>query len=120
MDDLIERMDDLSARLAVIERRQNHIDDKLLGSGMNELMDFAREWRQFRSDVDLDAISEAVQELQMIVHGSDRLGVPPLRIQVKELYQAYDRAKWAASALGVTNIGVIITWLATMVGRSIP
>jgi hypothetical protein len=113
-------MDDVVARLDVIEKRQNHIDDKLLGSGMNELMDFAREWRRFRDDVDLESIADSVKELQMIIHGSDRLGVPPLRSQVKELYQAYDRAKWAAGALGVTNVGIIITWLATIVSRSFP
>lgn len=67
-----------------------------------------------------EEIDQFQDELRIIIHGSDRLGVPPLLDQVRELYRFYDRAKWAFGALGVSNIGIIITWLATIIGRSLP
>ena len=66
------------------------------------------------------AIELQLKELNLIVYGSDRLGVPPLLQQVRELYKFYDRAKWVAGALGASNVGLIITWVITNVGRSIP
>lgn len=54
---------------------------------------------------------QQVKEVNIVLHGSEKLGVPPLHRQVRELYQFYDRAKWALSALGVTNIGFILLWV---------
>jgi len=58
-----------------------------------------------------EAVVEQVKEVNIILHGSEKLGVPPLHKQVRELYQFYDRAKWALGALGVTNIGFIALWI---------
>lgn len=56
-------------------------------------------------------IVEQIKEVNIILHGSEKLGVPALHKQVRELWQVYDRAKWAFGALGVTNIGFILLWL---------
>lgn len=65
-------------------------------------------------------IFQQAREVNIILHGSEKLGVPPLHRQVKELYQFYDRAKWALGALGVTNIGFLITFLLSKVSITLP
>lgn len=65
-------------------------------------------------------IAEQMKEVNIILHGSDKLGVPALHKQVKELWTAYDRGKWAVGSLGITNIGFIIVWILSQISKVMP
>jgi hypothetical protein len=62
----------------------------------------------------VDKLESASERLTLLVMGDEDLGVPPMRDILGELAIAYDRAKWAAGALGITNVGAIIVWLTTL------
>ncbi len=53
---------------------------------------------------DQRGIAEQVKEINIILHGSKILGVPALHNQVREIWIAYDRAKWIIGGLGITNL----------------
>ena len=63
---------------------------------------------------------QTIEDVEVLVYGSDRLRIPPMIDQVRELYQLYDRAKWAIGTLGVTNAGMILIGILNLVGRGIP
>ena len=67
-----------------------------------------------------NVIAEQIKEVNIILHGSEKLGVPALHKQVKELWIAYDRAKWALGGLGLTNLGFIIVWILAQISKAIP
>ena len=56
----------------------------------------------------VEHINECSDRLDLLVMGNEGLGVPPMRETLGELALAYDRAKWGAGVLGITNIGAFI------------
>lgn len=65
-------------------------------------------------------IAEQMKEVNIVLHGSEKLGVPPLHKQVRELWVAHDREKWALGSLGITNIGFIAIWVFNQVKQVMP
>lgn len=66
------------------------------------------------SSVKVDHLETSSNRLTLLVMGDEDLGVAPMRETLGEIAIAYDRAKWAAGALGVTNVGALIAWLTTL------
>lgn len=115
-----ERIRNLEDRMSDIERTQRHINEKVRSEEFIQLIETARELDNLLKGNGLEDFIKAVKELTIIMHGDERLGVKPLRQQVSELYTFYDRARWGFGALGITNAGIIITYLLTLIGRSMP
>lgn len=54
--------------------------------------------------------------LRVIVLGSARLGVRPLREVMNELAKTDDRLRWLWGIIGVIVIALAITWLGSLIG----
>lgn len=103
-------------RLEGVEKRQQNIIKQLDGLDLENIVDRLEAVSGLDSN-GLRSLNNTVHELELIVHGDERLGVPPLRAQVKEIYTFYDRAKWALGALGVTNVGFIIAFILSLLNN---
>ena len=117
MNDQEHVMEQILERMGAIEQAQGQINLLLYDP---EFLDFMKSIQDLKKlNGDLASLARTVEDFNIIIYGSDRFGVPPLLNQVKELYRFYDRAKWALSALGVTNVGIIIAWLTQIVQNNL-
>lgn len=71
----------------------------------------------------LDSQNETMKDLARVLRGDPDLNVVPLRDEVQILKEQvtvlkdiYNRAKWIAVGLGLTNVGTIATWLSVLFG----
>ncbi len=101
--EILGRLDGVEERQKIVIRQLSLLDADGIAEKVHLLDNLNGE--NYRS------LTQTVSELNKIVHGDERLGIPPLRTQVREIYTFYDRARWALGVLGITNIGFIIAFL---------
>jgi hypothetical protein len=118
--ELLKRIESIEAQQKLLNTQLAHFNQKLFENGFQTDVKTMREFLLFAQEVDWDKAMQTIEDVEVLVYGSDRLRIPPMIDQVRELYQLYDRAKWAIGTLGVTNAGMIVIGILNLVGRGIP
>ena len=118
--ELLKRIQSIETQQRVMNSQLAHFNERLFENGFQTDVKTMQKFLHFVEKVDWDKTMQTIDDVEVLVYGSKRLRIPPMIDQVRELYQLYDRGKWAIGTLGVTNAGMIVLGLINLFSGAVP